>query len=132
MATTFTIYASNGTTPVYILPVVFEANYPHTEKKLIEHESVRSTGSIIIDGGDASWDLVIKGVVMAADYTALMTIVDAIEAAIVLNTSYYIKIVNGSSSYSYKVKRILPIEWEQASLRTSAVEYQLTLRVNCW
>lgn len=129
---TFTIFAANGTTPVYILPGVFQANYPYSAKKLIEHESVRSKGSIIVDAGEQSWDLNLKGVVFASSYTALMTIVDAIEAAIVMNTSYYIKIVSGSSSYSYKVKRIQPIIWDEASLRTNFTEYAMTLRVNCW
>jgi hypothetical protein len=129
---TFTIFAANGTTPVYVLPCVFQANYPYSAKKLIEHESVRAKGSIIVDAGEESWDLNIKGVIMAADYAALMTIVDAIETAIVINTSYYIKIVSGSSTYSYKVKRIQPIIWDEASLRTNFTEYAMTFRVNCW
>lgn len=132
MAVTFKLYASNGTTLLYTFPCVFEANYPHTEKKIIEHSNMRGKGSIIINGGDASWDLTLKGVVFAADYDAVMTIIDAMESAVVINTSYYVKITSGTTTHSYKVKRILPIEYEAASLRNKFSEYQITLRVNAW
>jgi hypothetical protein len=49
----FQLYASNGTTPQYLFPVVFDANYPHTEKNLIEHTNIRGKGSIIVSGGDS-------------------------------------------------------------------------------
>jgi hypothetical protein len=132
MSVTFKIYASDGTTPVYTLPVVFDANYPYSASKIIEHENVRSKGSIVINGGEQSWDLNLKGVVMAADYDALMTIVNAIESAIVINTPYYIKISSGTTTHSYKCKRITPIEWQNDSLRTKYIEYAISLRINCW
>jgi hypothetical protein len=132
MAVTFKLYASNGSTLLYTFPVVFEANYPHTEKKVIEHESVRSKGSIIVDGGESSWDLVIKGVFLSTDYNAMITAIAAMESAVALNTAYYIKITDGVTTYSYKVKRIVPIEYETGSLKTTASEYQVILRVNCW
>ena len=129
---TFTVYAANGTTPVYVLPGVFQANYPHSEIKTIIHENVRAKGGIVVSGGESLWTLTLKGVIMAADYIALMTIVDAIEAAIVMNTAYYVKIVSGSSTYSYKVKRINPILWDETSLRTNFQEYQIEFLVNTW
>lgn len=132
MATTFKIYASDGITPIYTFPVVFEANYPHTGKKIIEHENVRGKGSIIVDGGEESWTLELKGVLTAADYDSLMVLVDAMESTVVINTSYYIKISSGVTTHSYKCKRIEPIEWQANSLRTNFIEYVAYLRINCW
>jgi hypothetical protein len=135
MAATFKLYLSNGTTLQYTFPVVFQANYPHTEKKLIEHESVRGKGSIVIDGGDSAWDLNIKGVLRADNYNALMTLVDDMETKIILNTAYVLKITKSSAlgtNWEYKVKRIVPIQFQEDSLRINFIEYTCTLRVNTW
>jgi len=133
MAVTFKLYASNGSSLVYTFPVVFSANYPHSEKRIIEHENIRGKGSIIVNGGDTSWDLTLKGVLMAVDYNALMALVDSLETIVVLNTPYYLKITKGTSTtWDYKCKRITPIEWQSDNLRTNFIEYQVTLRVNCW
>jgi hypothetical protein len=135
MAVKFQLYAANGTTPVYLFPVVFSANYPHTEKDLIQHNNIRGKGSIIVEGGEVSWDLTLKGVFNAEDYDALMTLVDAMESAIVLNTPYVLKITKKdgvTTQYTYNVKRITQINTQEDSLRTNFIEYQLIFRVNSW
>jgi len=132
MAVTFKLYQSDEITLVHTFSTVFEANYPHTEKKVIEHENVRSKGSIIIDGGESSWDLSIKGVLFATDYDTLMTLIDTMESAIAINTPYYIKISSGTTTHSYKCKRILPIEYQADNIRTNFIEYIATLRINSW
>lgn len=130
---TFKLYASNGITPVYTFPVVFSANYPHSEKKVIEHENLRGKGSIIIEGGETVWDLNLRGVLMAADYNALMSLVNTLETTIILNTPYYVKITKGiSTTWDYKCKRIAPIEYQEDNLRTNYLEYKITLRINAW
>ena len=129
----FKIYDSTEVTLIYTFPVVFEANYPHSEKQFIEYTNVRGKGSIIIDGGDAPWDLTLKGVLTAADYSALITLIDGMESYIVLNTPYVLKINKTESTYyQYNVKRITPIVFDETSLRTGLVEYQITFRVNSW
>ena len=129
----FKLYDSTGIVLKYTFPVVFQANYPHSEKKLIEHESVRGKGSIIVDGGESSWDLTLKGVLIAADYAALMVLVEAMESAVVLNTPYVLEITKSiSTDYEYKVKRIEPIQYEEDNLRTNCLEYTITFRVNSW
>lgn len=131
----FKLYLANGITLQYIFPVVFQANYPHSEKKLIEHESVRSKGSIVIDGGNSSWDLTLKGVLRANNYDDLMVLVDDMEKKIVLNTPYVLKIsksVAGGTYWEYKIKRKEPIQFQEDSLRTNFIEYNCILRVNTW
>jgi len=135
MSITFTLYASDGATPVYTFPVVISANYPRSGKKIIEHENVRGKGSITIDGGNESWDLKIVSVLSANGYGALMSLIDSMESSIVLNTPYYLKIESdetGVSEYSYKVKRILPIEYPEDNLRTDSIECTCYLRVLSW
>jgi len=129
----FKLYDYIGTTLKYTFPIVFQANYPHSEQNLIEHESVRGKGSIIVDGGTSSWDLTLKGVLRAADYAALIVLVEAMESAVVLNTPYVLKISKTiSTSYEYKVKRITAIEYQEDNLRTNYMEYTITFRVNAW
>jgi hypothetical protein len=129
----FQLYASNGTTPQYLFPVVFDANYPHTEKNLIEHTNIRGKGSIVVSGGDSAWDITLKGVLFAADYEALTVLIDAMESSVALNTPYVLKINKTSSTYySYNVKRIVPIEWQSNNLRTNFMEFTCTLRVLSW
>lgn len=133
MATTFKLYASDGVSLIYTFPIVFSANYPHSEQKIIEHENVRGKGSIIVNGGESSWDLVLKGVLRAADYEALMVLVDSLDTTIVLNTPYYIKITKGvATTWDYKCKRITSIMYQEDNLRTNFLEYTITLRINCW
>ena len=135
MAVTFQLYQSNGTTPVYTFPVVFEANYPHSEKKLIEHTNPRAKGSIFVDGGEASWILTLKGVLKASGYGALMALVDGMEDDVVLNTPYVLIIESdetGVTSWTYNVKRTSPIEFQNNSLRTDYIEYTINLSVNSW
>jgi len=129
---TFKLYASDGLELIYTFSVVFNANYPKSEKKLIEHENIRGKGSIVIDGGDSSWDLTLKGVLFANDYDSLMELVDDIEESIELNVAYVIKISSGITTHEYKVKRIEPITFQEDSLRTNFIEYTCTLRVNTW
>jgi hypothetical protein len=129
----FQLYASNGTTPQYLFPTVFSANYPHTEKNLIEHTNVRGKGSIIVDGGDSAFDLTLKGVLFASDYEALIVLIDAMESSVALNIPYVLKINKTSSTYySYNCKRITPIEWQSDNLRTNFIEYSISLRILSW
>lgn len=129
----FDLYNSDGLTFNYRFLCVYDANYPHTEKQIIEHTNVRGKGSITIDGGESPWDLTLRGVITGTDYEDLTTKIDAMETAIVLNTPYVLKINKTVSTYySYNVKRITPIEWESSNLRNNYIEYVCTLRVSSW
>lgn len=132
MATVFKLYQSDGTTPQHTFNCIFQANYPHTDKHLIELENVRAKGSIIVDGGTKSWDLTLRGVLTANDYDSLTDLLDTVETNVALNTRYVLKIESATNTYSYNVKRISPIEWDATSLRTNFIEYSVTFRVNSW
>jgi prophage DNA circulation protein len=128
----FRLWDSTETSILYTFPIVFSANYPHSEKHLIEHSSPRAKGSLVLDGGIAAWDLVLQGVLMADDYQALMALADALESAVALNTPYILNINKTVSTYySYHVKRIVPIEYAD-NIKTDFLEYKITFRVNSW
>jgi len=128
----FELYDYTGTGTPYTFPIVFNANYPHVSKDMIEHKAQRAKGSIIIDGGTESWDLILQGVFIATSYTGLITLVDAMETAVVIGTRYVLKIGKSAGVYySYNVKRIKEIEYTESG-RTNFIEYKITLRCNAW
>jgi len=130
----FRIYASNGSTLKYTLTMVQDANYPHSEKDLIEHTNQRAKGSILIDGGDKAWDLSIRFVISGIDYEGLISKIDEIETNIPQNIPLVLKIDKTSNTaYTYKVKRISPIEYPIGDdFRVNYQEITMTLRVNAW
>ena len=132
----FKLYASDGTTLLYTFLLVQQTNAPQSVKKTVEIEGQRGKGSIIIDGGEASWDLIINGVfaIFNADegYEEITDAIDAIETAIQLNTPYILRIDKDASTYyEYHVKRVEPIEYPE-SLRTDSQRYTVHLKVNSW
>jgi len=135
MSVQFRLYQSDGVTLVYTFPVVFEANYPHSEKEMVEYRTIRGKGSLYADGGETAWDFTMRGVVFGEDYDAVISAIDSMESAVALNTPYVLKItksVGGATNYEYNVKRVAPIEYEIASRRTDFCEYMCQLRVNSW
>jgi len=129
----FKLYDSTGISLLYTFPVIQESNHPHTSSKAVEIESQRGKGSIIIDGGQESWDLTFRGVLSADNYEALVPIQDALDAVVALNTPFIMKIDKTSTTaYEYKIKRILPITWGTTNFRNNFIEFTITLRVNCW
>lgn len=128
---TFKLYNSSD---VYImtLPAVFYTNAPQTIKKYTEVSGIRGTGSIIIPGSDDNWNIIIKGVLNGDNYEEIVTVMDNLESNFVALTPYYIKLDKSAiTQYSYKVKRLVPIEYPE-SLRTNFQEYMITARVNAW
>lgn len=132
----FKLYASDGITLLYTFTVVQETNAPQSPFRNIVIEGVRGKGCLVIPAGTASWDLEIKGYLTidgaVEGYKELTVKIDALESAVQLNTNYYLKIdKTESTTYSYKVRRIEPIEYPQ-SLRTDSQEYVIKFKVNSW
>ena len=109
------IYASDGNTLVYTIENVIrrEPAFEIDNPDYVEHTNLRSAGSIIIPGGDASYDISIYFRLGASNYTNLMTALYAMKTAIVKNTHYYLKydltLVNDENLESIKVMRLQPI-----------------------
>ncbi len=133
---TFKLYQADGTTLVYTFPLVQETNAPQSPMRAIVIDGIRGKGSLIIDAGDSSWDLMIRGLFAITDvsqgYEEIIAKIDDIENKIVANIPYILRIDKTPSTYfEYKVKRISPIEYP-ASLRTDSQEYVVNFKVNSW
>lgn len=133
----FKLYESDGVTLVHTFLLVQSTNAPQSVKDMIEITNPRGQGSIIIEGGDAPWNLIISGVLVSdyADATdAYEDLIDKIDdlESIELGTPYVLKINKTSNTYyEYNVKRITNIEYGE-SFRTSVIPYTITLRANSW
>ena len=128
----FRLYASNGTTLVHTFEVVQYTNAPSSPKRIIIIEGQRGVGCLTIDGGEACWDLILRGIIVADDYEALTTKIDSMQTDIVINTGYVLKFDKTDSTvYSYNVKLLEPITYSE-SLRTGHQEYTITLKANSW
>lgn len=126
------LYASDGTTLIYTFVAVQSINAPQTVNKSNIVEGIRGQGCIIIPGSTASWDLEIKGILMAANYSALDALIASLESTIVMFTNYVLKFDKTiSTTYSYNVQRIEPIQYPE-SLRTNNQEYIIKLKANAW
>jgi hypothetical protein len=127
------LYASDGVTLLYTFVAVQSTNIPQYPRKSTVVEGIRGQGCIVIPGSSGSWDIEIGGVFMAADYSALVVLMDALESTVAMFTNYILifdKTI--STSYTYNVKRILPIEFPNNGNRTNYQEYKMVLKANAW
>jgi hypothetical protein len=128
----FKLYASDGYTLVYTFVAVQYTNAPQTINKKTVVEGIRGQGCIVVPGSTSSWDLEIRGILLANDYQALTALIDTLESTVVMFTNYILIFdKTPATSYSYNVQRIEPIVYPE-SLRTNYQEYQIKLRVGAW
>jgi hypothetical protein len=129
----FRLYAADGTTPVYeFLHVQGISGWQTDNPANIEISNLRSQGSINIPGGDKSVDLSLQGILLAADYEALTTLVFALTSAVVNNTNYVLKIDKSpSSTEAIRVKRVVGVVWEE-SQRLTMQKYTCTFKTLSW
>jgi hypothetical protein len=128
---TFKLYASDGVTLVHTFEAVQFTNAPQTVKRNSVISGIRGQGCIVIPGSTAQWAVIIRGVMQADDYQALVVKMDAMEA-IALHTNYVLKILKTvSTAYTYNVQRIEPIQYPE-SLRTDFQEYTIEFLANAW
>jgi hypothetical protein len=128
----FRLYASNGSTLVYTFPAVSYTNLPQTKSKNTVIEGIRGNGCIVISGSQSSWDIILQGVLLTTNFEAVTVLIDALESAIPTNTPFVLKFDKTSStSYSYNVKRIEPIDYPE-SLRNNYQDYRVILKAGAW
>jgi hypothetical protein len=128
----FDLWNSTGTVLIYTFPAVNYTNAPQSVKANIEITSQRSSGSIIIPGGEKPWDLELRFNLIGDDYEEVAGKIDLLESTIDVNTPYLLRIDKSQSTYyEYKVKRLQPFNYAE-SLRNWLQEVTASFRVNCW
>jgi hypothetical protein len=119
-------------TNTYTFPVVQDVDDPNPGSKATVIEGNRSDGSIIIPGGKKSPEIVVKGVLNAADYLALTTLMDDMRSKVTtLPATLTIRYWNGATwvnSRVWNVQRTQEIKFGE-SLRTGDIDYTVTLLV---
>ena len=128
----FILYASDGSTPVYTFEHIQETNWPIDNPSFIEHTNLRSSGSILVPGGDKAYDLILNGVLTADDYSALTTKIFALRDTVLANTRYVLKLEKSDGVYdTINVQRVSPIILEP-SRRINIQKYQITFKALSW
>jgi hypothetical protein len=111
------------------IPNVSYTNAPQSIKKSTLIEGIRGNGGIVVSGSKSTWDLILRGVLIADNYEALTVLIDNLESTIEENVQYILKIDKTiSTTYTYNVIRLEPINYSE-SLRNNYQEFEIILKV---
>jgi len=130
------VYQSDGVTLKYTIEDVIrrEPMLNISVPDFVEHQNIRSAGSIIIPGGNQPYDITIYARLAASNYEGLMTAFESIQTLIAVNTNYVLKIDKSSTTTEdVNVMRLQPIvvDTGRGNL-TRFLYYTLTLRAGVW
>jgi len=129
---TYKLYASDGLTLIYTFQYIVNDSGPADPIKYTEITGIRGNGSIIIPGSQQAWDLELQFWLIGNNYQDLIAKMDSMQATIVPNTSFVLKIDRTpSTTQNYNVKRLVPIRWD-ASSRYYSQKGSIIFRVNSW
>lgn len=130
------LYHHNGETLLYTFSIIQDTNlFDEPARKTIVHEAPRGKGCVLVDGGEESWDLFIRGIFRANDYESLVVQFEELKTIIQPHTPYYLKFAKTSSTdYSFKVKRIDRIQFRQERRDKfyRLANYEVTFKANSW
>ena len=128
----FKIYNQANDTEIYDIENVLYTNWPVEQSSSVEITNLRSVGAILIPGGNKPFDIEIRGVLTADNYTDLTTKIFEIKNTIELNTKYVLRADKSQSTYdTVNVIRKEPIIFD-TSKRNNIQYFTLRLRANSW
>ena len=130
----FKLYDSTGVTLVYqfehIMPPII--GWPSDNPSSVEYSNSRASGVIIIPEGDKPYNIILKGILLADDYTALTAKIFALRDTVLANTRYILTLDKSSTTYdSIKVMRLIDIDLDN-SKRINNQRYTITLKALSW
>jgi hypothetical protein len=128
------LYDSAGTTLLYTFTAVQDTNIPLEEIRSSKITPYRGRGAIVLTGSVKDSDIYVSGILDAADYEALVVLMDSMKSTIVKGTKYILKMDKSSSGqYSYNVKMVddisMPIDEDK---RNTYQNYKCTFISNAW
>ena len=130
----FQIWSSNGNTLLYTFTAVQSTNAPQSVTGFVEITNLRSSGSIIIDGGNAPFDIDIGFLIFGVDYTEVTNKIEALENTVGLLTPYLLRIERSDTAgdwFQYNIKRLQPFSYD-TSLRNKIQPVTGKFRANSW
>lgn len=132
----FKLYDSSGTELLYVFPAVQDTNIPQNPQETIVVTNLRSSGAVVISGGNKPFEGFIKFWIFGdIVYTSVITAINELYTLIPINVPLILRVDQSPSSYyQYNVKRIMDFEWQNipVDLRTYRQEVNLKLLCNAW
>lgn len=130
------IYASDGASLIYTIEDVVRRNPALSIDipDVVEHTSLRSNNSIIIPGGNKSYDYTLYARLSASNYTNLMTALALLKSTVATKTKYYLKIdTSGATTDDIKVQRLTEIVVDPGRGNLNKfLYYTITFKCNSW
>lgn len=116
----------------YDLPLVQSVSDPKAGMKATVIKGIRASGCLIIDGGQKSIEINVKGKLVAQGYKLITEAMDALRTNITTTaatlTLQYNEGAGDVVSWAYNVRRIEEIRFP-ASKRTSSQDYEVSFLV---
>ena len=131
----FQLYDSTGTNLIWTFYAVDDTNLPQQPVATVVLSNFRSSGAVVINGGMKSFVGFVHFIVQGSGYQDVMGQIDALVAAIPVNTPFKLKIgITPSSSITYNVKRVEDFVWLNVNrdYRNYSQEIRLNLLCNAW
>lgn len=126
------IYDSTGASLIYTFTYVQSVNLPQSVTDYVEVSNLNAGNSLIIDGGNKSWDLIFRFILHGDDYEDLTSKIATLESTVALKTAYKLRFDKTPSTYfEYNVKRLEPFLYDD-SRRTKFQRVTGTFKANCW
>lgn len=117
----------------HILPLLQSISDPQEGMKAVVHEGNRGDGSIVIPGGRKSQEIIVKGILLDnTGYAAIQSLMASFRSDITtLPATLTLKHFDGGwvTDWTYIVRRIGEIKFDEASMRTNDIEYTVTFLV---
>lgn len=132
---TFKLYDSTGTSLIYTFFAVDDTNLPQVPVDTVTITNFRSSGAIVIGGGNKPFEATLHFWIVGSGYTDVEGQLASLLSTIVVNTPYILKVGKSiSMTDSYNVKRIQDFTWGNVArdLRNYRQEITLKLLVNAW
>lgn len=132
----FQLYDSTGTSLIYTFYAVDDTNIPQQPVDTVTITNFRSSGAVVIGGGNKPFEGFLHFYITGSGYTAVQEAITYLTSNIQVNVPYILQVGTGSSSapLTYNVKRIVDFEWlnVKTSLRNYYQEVNLKLLCNAW
>jgi len=132
---TFQLYDSTGASLIWTFYAVDDTNIPQAPVETVTITNFRSSGAIVIAGGDKPFEGTLHFWVVGSGYTDVMGQIDTLLSSIVINTPYTLKIgTSPSTTITYNVKRTQDFVWGNVArdLRNYRQEITVKLLCNAW
>lgn len=132
----FQLYDSTGVTLLWTFYAVDNTNIPQQPVDTVTMTNFRSSGAVVIGGGNKPFEGFIHFYLTGSGYTNVMIQIQNLMNTIQVNVPYILEVGTGATSapLTYNVKRIVDFEWlgVQSSLRNYFQEVNLKLLCNAW